>query len=120
MQTDQALSATECLSYRLNALFNGFNDSWDSMGFSQMGRAGVHRPIYPILSALERPRLFAYGKHDLHLGPASRPPDRTWGHGTPWVCTKRVVHRAYKLKVCVLLQTACDQDASLVDRCVEP
>eukprot|EP00964_Phaeocystis_antarctica_P119754 scaffold83509_cov40-Phaeocystis_antarctica.AAC.1 len=40
---------------------------------------------------LERPRLFAYGKHDLHLGPASRPPDRTWGHGTPWVCPKRVL-----------------------------
>jgi hypothetical protein len=29
--------------------------------------------------------MHAYGKHDLHLGPASLPPDHTWGHGLPSV-----------------------------------
>ena len=35
----------------LRGLFNGFNDLWVQRRFSQMGRAGVHRPSYPILSA---------------------------------------------------------------------
>ena len=42
-----------------------------------------------------------YGKHDLHLGLASRPPDHTWGHGLPWVSPKRRVSGAYRLTVCV-------------------
>ena len=36
----------------LKAAIQRFNDLWDSTGFSQMGRAGVHRPINPIGSAL--------------------------------------------------------------------
>ena len=38
----------------LRGLFNGFNDLWVQRRFSQMGRAGVHRPSYPILSAQVR------------------------------------------------------------------
>ena len=46
----------------LNAAIQRIQRLWDSTGFSQMGRAGVHRPIYPILSAtprLGRPRRLA-------------------------------------------------------------
>ena len=39
----------------------------------------------------------ADGKHDLHLEPASRLPDHTWGHGLPWVSPKRRVSGAYRL-----------------------
>ena len=35
----------------LKAAIQRFNDLWDSTVFSQMGRAGVHRPINPICSA---------------------------------------------------------------------
>jgi len=44
---------------------------------------------------------YAYGKHDLHLGPASRPPDHTWGHSLPWGGPKRRGSGAYRLTVCV-------------------
>ena len=44
-------SLYETCRYRVN----GFNDSWVQRRFSQMGRAGVHRPINPILSARATP-----------------------------------------------------------------
>eukprot|EP00964_Phaeocystis_antarctica_P013139 scaffold7205_cov46-Phaeocystis_antarctica.AAC.1 len=64
---------------------------------------------------LERPRSFAYGKHDLHLGPASRPPDRTWGHswytmGLPKAHGPQSIQIEGLRVPYVLLQTAGDQD----------
>ena len=40
----------------LNAAIQRIQRLMDSTGFSQMGRAGVHRPIYPILSAQRESR----------------------------------------------------------------
>ena len=34
---------------------------------------GRNEEVNPYEDDLERPRSFAYGKHDLHLGPASEP-----------------------------------------------
>ena len=44
----------------------GFNDLWGSTGFSQMGRAGVHRPIYQIVSA-QAPSQPRAGRGRVHI-----------------------------------------------------
>ena len=67
----------------LKAAIQRFNDLWDSTGFSQMGRAGVHRPINPMGSAPVRP-----GVSIIHAALTTPPVHPLSKRGEKGVCSR--------------------------------